>query len=185
MGTLWNLRPLAGVMLRYEVCLVLCDAGRPLPIDEIVFRVRRDGFELPERANKAVSDALRWDLRRKRVDRIRRGLYAAGRVPRSSEFRMRRAIAEARRELSLVPPNPRTGSVPPPNPEPIRNSLEHGTADQCPSPPATEPDNRNWLEHGTRREWSPFAQDVELLERAAERHFRAIEERAAERAAEN
>jgi hypothetical protein len=90
-------------MLRYEVCLVLRDAGQPLTISEIVARVRCDGFELPDNANKAVSDALRWELRRKRVDRVRRGLYAAGRVPRSSEFRMRRTITEARKELALGP----------------------------------------------------------------------------------
>ena len=221
MGTLWNLRPLAGMMLRYEVCLVLRDAGRPLTIADIVSRVRRDGFELPDRANKAVSDALRWDVRRQRVDRMRRGVYVAGRIPRSSEFRMRRRIAQARRQLALepsavtrsavtpsavppsaVPPSTVTPATVTPDSSralglrPFRNSLERETGDDDPAAPAATPAAtpaaaaaateaaprepepfRNSLERGTAREWSPLAQDVGLLERAAERHFRSQADR--------
>ncbi len=144
MGTLWNLRPLAGVMLRYEVCLVLRDAGRALAIAEIISVVRGDGFELPDNPNKAVSDALRWELRRQRVDRLRRGLYTSGRLPRSSEFRMRRTIAEAPKELGLPKQN--------------RNSLQR-RADSGRLASALAPQNRNSLE------------GVGVLEAAATRHF--------------
>jgi len=168
---LWNLRPLAGVMLRYEVCLVLRDAGRPLTISDIVSRIRRDGFEMPVNANKVVSDALRWELRRKRVDRLRRGLYEVGRVPRSSEFRMRRTIEEARRQLRVGPrffePDPTQAA----NPADAALAAAEQTAPGAPAEAF-----RNSLERETERPWSPLVQDVALLERAAERHFRAIAE---------
>lgn len=101
MGTLWSIRPLGGMLLRYEICLVLWRADCLLTVPEIVRAIEADGFELGGRASKTVSDALRWEVRRDRLRRYRRGWYGAGHIPPTTLHRMRTRMEQVRSELSL------------------------------------------------------------------------------------
>ena len=90
---------LTGKTLRWVVVLTIHDAPGSLSVAEIVERVQ-EKFVIPGRPGKAVSDALRWEVRRGRVRQIQRGLYAAGLLPRSTEYGLRKRIENM--ELSLV-----------------------------------------------------------------------------------
>jgi hypothetical protein len=84
---------LHGIELRYLVTMNLAVHG-PATVVEIVELLEYQGFVIAGRASKTVSDALRWELRRGRVRRIRRGKYGPGRMPRSTEHYIhKRAIA--------------------------------------------------------------------------------------------
>ena len=50
------------------------------------------------RASKAVSDALRWEMRRGRVRRLRRGRYGPGQMPRSTEQHIHKRVMALREE---------------------------------------------------------------------------------------
>ena len=80
---------LSGIQLRYELCVCLLEARTPLTITELVERIEARGFAVPDRASKTVSDALRWEVRRRRVTRVGRGRYARGVMPRSTEWWIR------------------------------------------------------------------------------------------------
>jgi hypothetical protein len=90
---------LTGKTLRWVVCLVLRDARRALTVREIVAEVEQN-YVIPGRSGKAVSDCLRWEVGRGRVIRFGRGLYGAGRVPRSTEYGLRKRVEGS--EVSLV-----------------------------------------------------------------------------------
>jgi hypothetical protein len=84
---------LAGIELRYVVTMNLAVHG-PATVVEIIELLEYQGFVIAGRASKTVSDALRWEMRRGRVRRIRRGKYGAGQMPRSTEHYIhKRAIA--------------------------------------------------------------------------------------------
>ena len=84
---------LQGIELRYVVTTNLAVHGRAT-IAEIVDLLEYQGFVIAGRASKTVSDALRWEMRRGRVRRIRRGVYGPGQMPRSTEHYIHnRAIA--------------------------------------------------------------------------------------------
>jgi hypothetical protein len=87
---------LNGIGLRYELCVCLLDARMPLTISELVVRIEANGFAVPGRASKTVSDALRWEVRRGRVTRIGRGRYERGVMPRSTEWWIRTHAAARR-----------------------------------------------------------------------------------------
>ncbi|WP_101949325.1 hypothetical protein [Mycobacterium sp. 3519A] len=78
---------LRGIELRYALTMYLLQHG-PTTVDELIEALEWQGFEIPGRASKQVSDALRWERRRGRVRRIARGLYGPGFVPRGTEHRI-------------------------------------------------------------------------------------------------
>lgn len=101
MGTLWSVDPLGGQLLRYAICVVLKRRDRWMSIGEIVRDIQRLGFNLPEAANKAVADAIRWEVCKGRVRKHGRGKYAYGGAPRTTEHRMRQRIREALGDTSI------------------------------------------------------------------------------------
>ena len=101
MATLRVRHQLSGKTLRWVVCILLRDAQCAMTVAEIVAAVEALDYLIPgARAGKAVSDALRWEVRRGRVRQIQRGLYAAGLLPRSTAYGLRKRVENM--ELSLV-----------------------------------------------------------------------------------
>ena len=92
---------LSGLSLRHALVVRLVDARRVLTVREIAASLEAEGFEIEGRSSKAVSDALRWEVRRGRVVRVGRGQYARGRVSRQTVWRMRKRLAPLRSQLSL------------------------------------------------------------------------------------
>jgi hypothetical protein len=93
---------LSGKTLRWLTGVTLLDANQSLTVAEIVARIE-ERFAIPgARSGKAVSDALRWELRRGRVVLVARGRYAAGLMPRSTEYGLRKRVENLAYELSLV-----------------------------------------------------------------------------------
>jgi hypothetical protein len=90
-------RRISGQELRYLVVLALVDDGCERSVSELVEVVVAAGGRLDEDApRKQVADAIRWEIRRGRVRRTGWGRYAAGSVPRSTVWFMRRRCAELR-----------------------------------------------------------------------------------------
>ena len=116
---MWSLDPLGGLLLRYAICVALQRHDRWMSVAEIVGVIERWGFTLPEAANKAVADAIRWEVRKGRVLKHGRGRYAYGHVPRTTEHRMRQRLREAQQLVG----DPMAMPV-----APGANSLQHGTA---------------------------------------------------------
>lgn len=84
-----------GKLLRHAVVISLLSAGRSVTVDELVQRIERDHGPIRGRAGKAVSDALRWEVAKRRVVHESRGIYAPGRVPRSTQHWMRATLTQA------------------------------------------------------------------------------------------
>ena len=79
--------------LRYLLTINLSIHGSAT-VFEMIDLLEYQGFVIPGRASKTVTDALRWEMRRGRVRRIRRGVYGPGQMPRSTEHYIhKRAIA--------------------------------------------------------------------------------------------
>lgn len=87
---------LSGLDLRYALTTVLLRAGVPLTVPELVRALERDGFTSCGRASKEVSDALRWEIGRGRVVRVRRGVYVVGSMPKQTRSRITRRVADLR-----------------------------------------------------------------------------------------
>lgn len=91
-----------GMHLRWALLEVLADhrgglTTGELTTGELVRELERRGWSLEgSRPGKAVSDALRWEVRRGRVVQVGRGRYRVGRIPRTSEWRLRRDLAQLR-----------------------------------------------------------------------------------------
>jgi hypothetical protein len=81
----------SGIDLRRLLCLYL-KRHRVMTIGEMIEALRADGYGVVGRASKVISDALRWEVPWGRVKRLRRGVYGFGRVPRSTEYRMRKGL---------------------------------------------------------------------------------------------
>ena len=60
----------------------------PATIVELIDALGRHNFCVRGRASKAVSDALRWEIGRGRVRRLRRGLYGPACIPHATEYRI-------------------------------------------------------------------------------------------------
>ncbi|MEM9714353.1 MAG: hypothetical protein AAGA17_19180 [Actinomycetota bacterium] len=73
--------------------LALVDAGRPISVAELARALERQGFCIAGRPGKVISDALRWDVRRGRIERVGLDRYRRGRLARSTLHRMRQRIA--------------------------------------------------------------------------------------------
>ena len=103
---------LRGIELRYVLTLHLAQQG-PATIAELIDALSHHGFSVQGRPSKAVSDALRWEIGRGRVNRLARGRYGPGYIPRSTDHRIlqrvpaqRATVVAARRAhgLSLTGP---------------------------------------------------------------------------------
>lgn len=84
---------ISGTALRHAICVCLLDAKAPLTLAEVVARLEELAVLVPGRASKTVSDALRWEVRHGRAIRLRRSVYQAGSMPRSTEWWIRRQVA--------------------------------------------------------------------------------------------
>jgi hypothetical protein len=85
-------RALSGRAFRYAVTIALHDAGHVMTIDDLVRALDASGLALGRAPGKAVSDALRWEIRKHRVVRVERGSYRSVRLARSTKAWMRRVI---------------------------------------------------------------------------------------------
>lgn len=94
-----TVRLLRGTELRYVLTMNLRLLGKstiPDMIDTLDFQ----GFGVPGHASKVVSDALRWEIRKDRVRRLRWGFYGPGQMPRSTEHYINNRYLELRDEAS-------------------------------------------------------------------------------------
>ncbi len=80
--------------LRYVAMQTMREAGGELTIPELVSRIEAQGFTIPGRPSKTLSDGFRGDLWRGRVIRVARGRYRIGPMPGGTQ---RRIAAEVRR----------------------------------------------------------------------------------------
>lgn len=80
---------LTGRRLRYAVALLLFDAEGTVTLDDLAGRLRTSGYTTSGEPRKAISDALRWELRRGRAVRVRRGQYRSLGLARSTVRWMR------------------------------------------------------------------------------------------------
>ncbi|AEV71396.1 hypothetical protein MycrhN_0762 [Mycolicibacterium rhodesiae NBB3] len=88
---------LHGIELRYMLAVNL-DIHGSASIFELIEQLQYQGFSIPGRVSKTVSDALRWEMRRGRVRRLRRGVYAPGQMPRSTAHYLHQRAAALRDE---------------------------------------------------------------------------------------
>ena len=94
-------RLLRGIDLRYTLTMNLALHGKST-IPDMIETLEYQGFALPEDAAKVVSDALRWEMRRDRVRRHRRGLYGPGQMPRSTEYHIHKRYLQLRDEAAAM-----------------------------------------------------------------------------------
>ena len=87
-------RELRGLILRYFLTVTLVDSGREVTVRELCEALAARGCATAGRTSKVISDALRWEVRRGRVQRTGRGRYAARRFPRQTLGWMRARLAE-------------------------------------------------------------------------------------------
>ncbi|HEY3994912.1 MAG TPA: hypothetical protein VGM40_03020 [Mycobacterium sp.] len=90
---------LKGIELRYVLAMHLALHG-PATITELIDALGWHGFCVRGRASKAVSDALRWEVERGRVNRLARGRYGPGYMPRSTEYRIHQRVLALREAAS-------------------------------------------------------------------------------------
>lgn len=83
--------------LRYLLTILLHRHG-PLTVARLVTLLEAEGFAVRGRASKEVSDALRWEIGRKRVVRLGRGRYAPGVMPPSTARRIHRHVLRLGRD---------------------------------------------------------------------------------------
>ena len=80
---------------RALLTLAIHQAGRPMTVAQLVHVVDFEGIGVGGRPSKVISDSLRTEVAKGWVVRVRRGVYAPGRLPKSSKSRLR---ARLRRE---------------------------------------------------------------------------------------
>jgi hypothetical protein len=97
-GSLMN--PLRGIELRYALTLHLYQHG-PATVTELIDVLGRHGVDVSGRPSKAVSDALRWEIGRGRVRRLRRGVYGPAYIPHATEYRIINRVRALREAAKL------------------------------------------------------------------------------------
>jgi hypothetical protein len=73
-------RQLRGVELRYAFTMYLFQHG-PQTVADLIDALEFQSFDIPGRASKVVSDALRSEIAHGRVFRLKRGRGSLGRCP--------------------------------------------------------------------------------------------------------
>jgi hypothetical protein len=96
-----NARLLRGTELRYVLTMNLALHGKATIFDQIE-TLEDQGFAIEGYAAKVVSDALRWEMRKDRVRRLRRGFYGPGQMPRSTEHYIKQRYLALRDEVSAL-----------------------------------------------------------------------------------
>jgi hypothetical protein len=96
-----NSRLLRGTELRYVLTMNLARHGKST-IPDLIDTLEYQGFGIPGHASKVVSDALRWEMRKGRVRRLRWGLYGPGQMPRSTEHYINKRYMELRDEAASL-----------------------------------------------------------------------------------
>lgn len=91
-----------GRQLRYLLTSILREADQPLTVAELVERCEDQGVVFTTRPSKLISDALRWEIGRRRVRRVSRGVYCYAGAPRSTRYWIRSQVREIREYLSLI-----------------------------------------------------------------------------------
>lgn len=95
-----NQRRLHGIELRYVLTMQLAVHGQAT-IAELVGVLKWHGFCVPGRPSKTISDALRWEIERGRVQRLGRGRYGPGYMPRGTEHRIHHRVLALRAAAQL------------------------------------------------------------------------------------
>jgi hypothetical protein len=90
-----------GIELRYLLTTHLFDHG-PASVEELIEALRYQGFDIRGRASKSVSDALRWEIGRGRVIKVRRGRYRPGWMPRATEYWIDKRVQALRAKVAAV-----------------------------------------------------------------------------------
>jgi hypothetical protein len=91
---------LHGIELRYVLTLHLFQHGAAT-VTELIDALGWHGFCVRGRPSKAVSDALRWEIGRGRVRRLRRGLYGPAYIPHATEYRIINRVRSLRAAAKL------------------------------------------------------------------------------------
>jgi hypothetical protein len=91
---------LHGIELRYVLTLHLFQHGQAT-VTELIEVLGWHGFCIRGRPSKAVSDALRWEIGRGRVRRLRRGLYGPAYIPHATEYRIINRVRALREAAKL------------------------------------------------------------------------------------
>jgi hypothetical protein len=94
-----NKRLLRGTELRFALTIYLFQHG-PTTVADLIDALDYQGFDIPGRASKSVSDALRWEMVHGRVRRLTRGRYGPASMPRSTGHRIHRRVMELRAEAA-------------------------------------------------------------------------------------
>lgn len=82
--------------LRRYLVVRIFERGGDATVAELVADLEAEGFMVPGRPSRTISDAFRAEVARGRVVRVARGLYAVGRVPRTTKHRMVHDVAALR-----------------------------------------------------------------------------------------
>jgi hypothetical protein len=96
-----NKRQLRGVELRYALTLYLFQHG-PQTVADLIDALDFQGFEIPGRASKVVSDSLRREITHGRVVRLKRARYGPGEMPRATEYRIHQRVLALRDEAAAI-----------------------------------------------------------------------------------
>jgi hypothetical protein len=107
-----------------------------MTVAEMVTVITGYGFELTGRASKVISDALRWEVARGRVVRLRRGVYRYGQPPRTTAWRISLFATRARTWIVAA----MRGETPPPTPPERRR--------RPPFAPRLDPTDPPWVHFG-------------------------------------
>jgi len=82
--------------LRALLTLAIHEARRPMSVAQLVDVVAFEGIDVDGRPSKVISDLLRTEVAKGWVVRVGRGVYAPGRLPKSSKSRLRARLRRAR-----------------------------------------------------------------------------------------
>ena len=82
--------------LRRYLVVRLFERGGDATVAELVADLEAEGFRVPGRTSRTVSDAFRAEVTRGRVVRVARGLSTVGHVPRTTKHRMVHEVAGLR-----------------------------------------------------------------------------------------
>jgi hypothetical protein len=114
-----DVAPLWGRSLRF-VLLAEIRRRRTMSVAEMVAFLADTGYQVTGRPSKTISDALRWEIARGRVVRLRRGVYRYGRAPRTTARRVQLFAKRCDAWIVAV----MRGEVPPPTPPTRQDRLQ-------------------------------------------------------------